>query len=77
MNVTILNLSGAANDDSLSCALVCVPKSCMLAIEGIDHYQFDEGLPDKKDETMVYKKNDSLSVSGILIVIDGIASLKE
>ncbi|EPB86645.1 hypothetical protein HMPREF1544_06524 [Mucor circinelloides 1006PhL] len=77
MNMPMLNLSEAADGDSLSYALVRVPKSCILVIEDIDHYQFDEGLPDKKDENMAYKKNSSLSVSDILSAIDGIACLKE
>lgn len=77
MNVAILNLSGAANDDSLSSALTRVPKSCILVIEDIDHYQFDEGLPERKDDIKTYNKNNSISVSGILNAIDGIASLKE
>lgn len=77
MNVAILSLSGAADDDSLSCALTRVPKSCILVIEDIDHYQFDEGSPDKKDDGKIYAKSNSISVSGILNAIDGIASLKE
>ncbi|KAG2205602.1 hypothetical protein INT46_010764 [Mucor plumbeus] len=77
MNVAILNLSAAADDDSLSSALAQVPKSCILVIEDIDHYQFDEGLPEKKDDNKGPKKNNSVSVSGILNAIDGIASLEE
>ncbi|KAL9556175.1 hypothetical protein MBANPS3_002006 [Mucor bainieri] len=77
MNVAILNLSGAADDDSLSSALARAPKSCILVIEDIDHYPFDEGLADKQDETKPYNKSNSISVSGILNAIDGIASLKE
>lgn len=77
MNMAMMNLSGVADEDSLSCALVRVPKSRILVIEDIDHYRFDEGLPDKKDETKAYKKNSSLSVSGILSAMDGIACLKE
>lgn len=77
MNVAILNLSAAADDESLSSALAQVPKSCILVIEDIDHYQFDEGLPEKKDDNKGSKKNNSVSVSGILNAIDGIASLEE
>ncbi|KAL0143442.1 P-loop containing nucleoside triphosphate hydrolase protein [Mucor lusitanicus] len=78
MNVAILNLSAASNDDSLSSAMAQLPKSCILVIEDVDHYQFDEGLQEKKDDSKANKKNSSsVSVSGILNAIDGIASLEE
>ncbi|GAN09880.1 conserved hypothetical protein [Mucor ambiguus] len=77
MNVAILNLSGASDDDSLSSAMTQLPKSCILVIEDIDHYQFDEGIQEKKDDSKTSKKNNSVSVSGILNAIDGIASLEE
>lgn len=77
MNVAILNLSAASDDDSLSSAMTQLPKSCILVIEDVDHYQFDEGLQEKKDDNKTNKKNNSVSVSGILNAIDGIASLEE
>lgn len=77
MNVAILNLSAASDDDSLSSALAQLPKGCILVIEDVDHYQFDEGLQEKKDEGKSNKKSNSVSVSGILNAIDGIASLEE
>lgn len=77
MNVAILNLAAAADDDSLSSALTQLPKNCILVIEDVDHYQFDEGLSEKKDDSKSNKKNSSVSVSGILNAIDGIASLEE
>ncbi|KAI8642722.1 P-loop containing nucleoside triphosphate hydrolase protein [Parasitella parasitica] len=77
MNVAILNLSAAADDDSLSSALAQVPKNCILVIEDIDHYKFDEGLSEKKSDDKDSKKDNSVSVSGILNAIDGIASLEE
>lgn len=77
MNVAILNLAAAADDDSLSSALIQLPKNCILVIEDVDHYQFDEGIQEKKDDGKSSKKNNSVSVSGILNAIDGIASLEE
>ncbi|KAG2193996.1 hypothetical protein INT47_004998 [Mucor saturninus] len=77
MNVAILNLSAAANDDALSTALAQVPKSCILVIEDLDHYQFEEGVPEKQDGKTPPKEKNTVSVSGILNAIDGITSLEE
>ncbi|KAK4513373.1 uncharacterized protein ATC70_005370 [Mucor velutinosus] len=77
MNVAILNLSAASDDESLSSAMAQLPKSCILVIEDVDHYQFDEGLQGKKDDNKMNKKKNSVSVSGILNALDGIASLEE
>lgn len=77
MNVAILNLSAAASDDALSSALAQVPKSCMLVIEDVDHYQFEEGSSEKADTKGPTKEKNTVSVSGILNAIDGIASLEE
>lgn len=77
MNVAILNLSAAASDDALSSALAQVPKSCILVIEDVDHYQFEEGVSDSSDPNKSSREKSSVSVSGILNAIDGIASLEE
>lgn len=77
MNVAILNLSGAASDDALSSALAQVPKSCILVIEDIDHYKFEEGVSETTDTKNPPKEKNTVSVSGILNAIDGIASLEE
>lgn len=77
MNVAILNLSAAASDDALSTALAQVPKSCILVIEDLDHYQFEEGVPEKQDSKGLPKEKNSVSVSGILNAIDGITSMEE
>ncbi|KAI8883875.1 P-loop containing nucleoside triphosphate hydrolase protein [Backusella circina FSU 941] len=81
MNVAILSLSAAADDDSLSNVLARVPKNSLLVIEDIDHYKFEEGTSGKEKSEGgvggggIPKK--SVSVSGILNAIDGIASLEE
>lgn len=77
MNVAILSLSAAANDDALSSALAQVPKNCMLVIEDVDHYQFEEGVKEKKEGQSSSSEKNTVSVSGILNAIDGIASLEE
>jgi KaiC/GvpD/RAD55 family RecA-like ATPase len=77
MNVAILNLSAAASDDALSSALAQVPKSCMLVIEDVDHYKFEEGISETQDANKASKEKSTVSVSGILNAIDGIASLEE
>lgn len=77
MNVAILNLFAASNDDALSTALAQVPKSCILVIEDVDHYQFEEGVSDKQESHRPSKEKNIISVSGILNAIDGITSLEE
>lgn len=78
MNVAILNLSAAsANDDALSNALAQVPKSCILVIEDLDHYQFEEGVTEKQEGKTPPKEKNTVSVSGILNAIDGITSMEE
>ncbi|KAI8889454.1 P-loop containing nucleoside triphosphate hydrolase protein [Backusella circina FSU 941] len=77
MNVAILNLSAAADDDTLSTVLARVPKNSVLVIEDIDHYKFEEGISEKDDSKKSKDEKKSVSVSGILNAIDGIASLEE
>lgn len=77
MNVAILNLSAAADDDTLSTVLARVPKNSVLVIEDIDHYKFEEGTSDKDDTKKSKDEKKTVSVSGILNAIDGIASLEE
>jgi KaiC/GvpD/RAD55 family RecA-like ATPase len=78
MNVAILSLSAAADDDSLSNVLARVPKNSLLVIEDIDHYKFEEGTSGKeKNDGRGGESKKSISVSGILNAIDGIASVEE
>jgi KaiC/GvpD/RAD55 family RecA-like ATPase len=78
MNVAILSLSAAADDDSLSNVLARVPKNSLLVIEDIDHYKFEEGTSGKeKSDGRGGESKKSISVSGILNAIDGIASVEE
>lgn len=78
MNVAILNLSTASDDDALSSALGQVPKNCILVIEDVDHYQFEEGIKgESKKKKESKEKRSSVSVSGVLNALDGIASLEE
>jgi KaiC/GvpD/RAD55 family RecA-like ATPase len=77
MNVAILNLAAASDDDTLSSALAQVPKSCILVIEDVDHHQFNEGVKDNSKQKKDPHEKSCVSVSGILNALDGIASLEE
>lgn len=78
MNVAMLNLASIANDDALGSTIANIPKNSIVVLEDIDHYKFEEGV-DKKKKGKSKEENtgSSVSVSGILNAIDGIASLEE
>lgn len=78
MNVAVLNLASVGSDDALSSTIANIPKNSIVVLEDIDHYKFEEGVSDKsKDDPRKENKTSTVSVSGILNALDGIASLEE
>ncbi|KAG1455651.1 hypothetical protein G6F56_007015 [Rhizopus delemar] len=65
MNVAIISLSGAMNDEKFSMALQEIPRNSILVIEDIDHCTI-------KDPSSDNEGNDSkLTMSGLLNALDG------
>ncbi|KAI9251581.1 P-loop containing nucleoside triphosphate hydrolase protein [Sporodiniella umbellata] len=68
MNVAIISLSGAMNDENLSILINEIPRNSILVMEDIDHCTIKDPSSDKDNESS------KMTMSGLLNALDGVTA---